>query len=386
MVSLRFIASSFLAAALGVTCGANAQSASQLLEARPEAIGLSPHDPLSPFRAEEAKAFFAAAAKADEITDPMQRCLHFPDPPGSHWTRAAVEEYCQYMLRDTITYQEVKRLVESGHAADIDRRLAEFARDKAGHPEAFESFISDKVFIRDDGRKLLEAWKQQVPGSAYAHAASGDAFLQQAWKARGAKWARETTSEQFEEMHTFAARADGDLRRAIKLDPTLGVAYGASLNSLMLRGEHDELAAMTKIALDANATSLSVFIALAAAAQPKWNGSAQAQQWVIDASRQRSAQAPLLVMIRALVLNDQMDITFCYCDKPEQRAYVRQVFDDMGSHQLLHRAGSNALDNKQYELAAVYLYEASRFKPDDVANRDEIRRAMADVDLDVKSP
>lgn len=45
-------------------------------------------------------AFMAEVMAASKIADPVERCLHMPDPPDSHWHAEGVEAYCRYRLTD----------------------------------------------------------------------------------------------------------------------------------------------------------------------------------------------------------------------------------------------------------------------------------------------
>ncbi|HXE67203.1 MAG TPA: hypothetical protein VN630_09185, partial [Rhodanobacteraceae bacterium] len=48
------------------------------------------------FTREQTYPFLDAAKRAERITDPLQRCLAYPDPPGSHWNHDVVAAYCTY--------------------------------------------------------------------------------------------------------------------------------------------------------------------------------------------------------------------------------------------------------------------------------------------------
>jgi hypothetical protein len=54
------------------------------------------------FSEQETKTFLAAVERAENIADPVQRCLAYPDPPGSHWSANAVHAYCQYRYQPII--------------------------------------------------------------------------------------------------------------------------------------------------------------------------------------------------------------------------------------------------------------------------------------------
>lgn len=368
---------------------AAAWQSTPLLAAEPPSAKLQrlDHDPLSPFTTEESRGFFAALAKADTITDSLQRCLDFPDPPGSHWSRESVKAYSHYRLQETIGFAELKQLVTSGHASDVDRRFAAWSKDPVNHPEFFWHFLNVNFFQpRPDARDVIEAWKQQVPDSAFAHAASGFSFIRTAWRVRGGKFSANTPEERFDAMDSWLARADGDLRQAIKLDPHLGAAYASLMDIGTLQSDRVLQQAAATEGLRADPASFPVFDALALASAPKWCGSREAQSHVMAAVDRQTDKKPLLAIVRTSIVVEQTDVDYCDCTTPEERAAYRKAFDQVGTGSELVVAGKNALKNGQNELAAIYLAEALRFDPNDALTRANLKKALAGVNADVLPP
>jgi len=73
----------------------------------------------------EVYAFLAAAKQPEAINDPSQRCLVYPDPPGSHSTPAAVSAYCQYRMQPLMSFEQLQSLIRNGKAAEADQRFAQ---------------------------------------------------------------------------------------------------------------------------------------------------------------------------------------------------------------------------------------------------------------------
>src|SRR6185312_11894887 len=72
----------------------------------------------------ETNTFLDVAERAEKIADPLQRCLAYPDPPGSHWDHAAVVAYCKYRYQPMISFEQVEQMVQSGRARELDRMFA----------------------------------------------------------------------------------------------------------------------------------------------------------------------------------------------------------------------------------------------------------------------
>ncbi len=64
-------------------------------ERQPAPVPLPSHK----FTRAQGYAFIEAMKKAEAIADPLQRCLAYPDPPDSHWSRDTVVAYCHYRLQ-----------------------------------------------------------------------------------------------------------------------------------------------------------------------------------------------------------------------------------------------------------------------------------------------
>nr|WP_199047574.1 DUF4034 domain-containing protein [Dyella sp. ASV24] len=335
-------------------------------------------DSLNPFTTEEVVAFLQAAAKADAIVDPMQRCLQFPNPPRSHWKAQSVEAYCTYRFQPTLSFHEFKSLIESGKAAEIDQRLSDWAADPKHHPESFWHFLSG-MFGRetDVSRRLLESWKQQCPQSAYAHAASGYSFLIAAWNARGNAYASDTQDSNFADMNRILPRAEGDLRMAAKLDPALVLPYAVMIKAGMLVTDQALMNEAVHDGLRVGNGSLPLYSAMSLAVAPRWGGSVEAQDQLLKAIDTEMPMHPLLHTVRTSILVDQSDLFACDCRSVLEQAAYRKAFDDVGAYRELFFAGRNALDHGHNEIAVVYLTEAFRFDPKDQGVQEVRSKALA---------
>ena len=326
------------------------------------------HDPSSPFSLEEMRAFVAAATEADKLKDPLQRCLHFPDPPGSHWSREGVVAYCNYMFQPTMGFAEFQRLVTSGQAKEVDARLAKSAADPAKHPEAFWHFLIEDLNEADPVRlALVESWKQQSPSSAYAHTAAGLQYMRAGWQARGDKFAGHTSDESMEAMSTLVARAVGDLERANRLDPKLSATYAVMIEAGSLSGDPSYAAAAAKRGLAVDAGAFPILSALVMYVSDRWYGNDALQTWLLEQVSQASARRSLAQTIRSRVLSDRARIDFQAPEEPDTWSVYRKVFDDVSYFRTLKSAGDTALRNGQYDVAYVYLSEASRYDGTDDA-------------------
>src|SRR5580658_10054637 len=86
--------------------------------------------PSTLFSKEQVSSFLASAKAAEALTDPLKRCLSYPDPPGSHWSHTVVVAYCKHRNEVRMTFDQAKALLDAGHASDLDRHFDDLATGK----------------------------------------------------------------------------------------------------------------------------------------------------------------------------------------------------------------------------------------------------------------
>ncbi|QNK02444.1 DUF4034 domain-containing protein [Dyella telluris] len=337
-------------------------------------------DPFTVFTPQDMKAFVAAAAKADALKDPMKRCLDFPDPPGSHWSREGITAYCRYIQQPTISLEEFDRLISGGHARELDQRLASWEADPKMHPAAFRKFLMENFRFGDAARQvLIESWKQQSPDSAYAYALSGWNYENLGWAARGDARGADTPQAKMDAMDKLMERARGDFDKAVRLNPRLSAAYAGMISLGTPIGDHDYVAQAVKQGLQAKADKFPIVIQLATYTATRWYGTPAARQWLLSQVEQSIAQEPLLHVVRPLMSAYEAEIDHKDPVGGDWTVY-RRVFDDVATTSLLKEAGLAALRHRQYSVAYVYLSESERSDTSDQEVTDGRAQALSFVD------
>jgi len=350
------------------------------------------------FSRAEVYAFLDKARQAEAIKDPLQRCLAYPDPPGSHWSVATVKAYCHYRMQPLMTFAQMQALIQNGHAAELDRKLQALLDASATQPDALGLF--DHLFEQDFVgsfaiRPTLDAWKRDSPHSAFAYAASGYAYYKMAFRARGTAYMRDTPASNIESMDRLLQQADTDLRRAIALDPRVTPAYVAMIDAGGLSLGDRYVREATRRGLAVAPANFAIYDALLWNAQPKWGGSLQAMVRLADQAQAHAAANPLLSLLLTKEPAYAVNVDNCDCHTAAQLARYSQVFDRVSTVQLLLSAGYASESSHHPELAVVYFSEALRFDndlPDERLRRafelnefDESQWAVDDVTAMLKS-
>jgi tetratricopeptide (TPR) repeat protein len=320
-----------------------------------------------PFSDSEVRHFLQEVRVADAISDPLMRCLAYPDPPDSHWSRAAVRAYCIYHMQSSMDDSNVKALVEGGRASELDAYLEGALEKQLTRSES--AGLLDHIYFAHfsngsaQTRALIDSWKRQLPKSAFALVASGRSYLAMAWQARGGKFASETPAENFMAMDKWLKLAVEDLNKAIAIDPRVIPAYSAMVNIGMLEGDSGFAKAAAAKGLAIQAANYSIYAQLVWMAEPKWEGSIDEMRRVVGEAQTHARDNALLKLLLPLPAAYAANLTDCNCDVPADPNAYREILDQMPSGEILAGAASAVDRADKTNLAIVYQSEVIRFSP-----------------------
>ena len=337
------------------------------------------------FSPQEVKAFLIDVRKAEAITDPLQRCLAYPDPPGSHWSREGVKAYCEYRTQRLISLDEITTLINQGKAAEVDRQLAQILKNEQSDPHSREPI--EHIYVNyfeknsDALRALVDEWKRQSPNSAFAFAASGAVYTTAAYDARGGQEVYNTPAKNFVTMNDLLTKADADLQRARAINPNVLPIYMEMIRAgAYSLGKDYALKAATR-GLKINPANHGIYSVLYWFAEPEWygNGTTAAMKLVRASAQQQANKNPLLIVDFSVVEIQEANVRDCACQAPAQPAQFPVVFDQLAATTYLATAGQTSSDHNIPLLAVVYLSEALRFDPDDLGGEALRANNMEDI-------
>jgi tetratricopeptide (TPR) repeat protein len=324
------------------------------------------------FSPDEIVHFLEAAKKAEAIKDPLQQCLSYPDPPGSHWSPAATHAYCVYRMQSFMSYDEMKSLIESGHAADLDRYMRDALQKQRTRPE-FVGLLDHIYFgnfsdASKETRAMIDAWKKQSPKSAFAYVASGRSYLRMAWSARGEMSVRDTPRENFVAMDKWLALGKADIDEAIKLNPRVAHAYSILIDMAMLTGDDAAASDAANRGLAMEPTNYSIYSQMVWKAEPKWGGSIEDMLSIVHGAQAQASKNGLLKLLLPRPAAYAANLTDCNCEVRADVSSYRVVLDDMPGADILSGVADVTHKRHVESLALVYQSEVLRFSPwaDDV--------------------
>lgn len=331
--------------------------------AKPAAPSAAAPDQAS-FSATQIHEFLDRAHRAEAIADPLQRCIAYPDPPGSHWSAAATKAYCTYHMQTLMPYEKVEALIESGKAAQLDAYLSDAAKKQLGQGES--AGLLDHIYFSYFGgtspqtHALIEAWRRQRPKSAFALVASARYEVRMGYVARGTDYASDTPHENIQRMDKWFELARKDLGQAIALDRRVIPAYSEMINVAMAHGdrEYEREAARKGLAVDP--ANYAIYGQLIAMAEPRWGGSLDEMKQIAALAQAHAKDNGLLLLL--LPLADAYKAKLVDCDCADPAAY-RRILDQMPTGELLSGSAYAVDSANRADLAVVYESEVIRFYP-----------------------
>jgi len=313
------------------------------------------------------QAFMLKARKADDITEPLERCLAFPDYPGNAWPDGLAKAACHFLLDAPITRQQVAAHLASAALAELEelyRRDLERHFTRFGFSEIIHRDIAQFDASEDAGR-LSAAWLAQAPRSPFANAARAAHLAALAWKARGGAQSGAMSSAHLQRMSQLAAQATTLFASALALERRMLPAHAGMVDMATLGGDKSaaDAAFASAAAIDpaCHAVDEQHMLALG----PRWGGSMDA----MDAFARKLApfmqERPLVALNLALPAQERGDDLF---EAGDFRAAVK-LLDGAAlgtpSPDLFVTLGLSRIGNQQDRWdSLVPLLVASRFADD----------------------
>jgi len=318
--------------------------------------------------------FFIAARQAEAIPDLLQRCLRYPDPPALAWSKDVTSAYCHYQFDPWVTPDDARQLIQNGHAAGLDQRLAQAMHAQLSQPgmqgALDRTFNLDFTNGSEETRALMDAWKRQLPASPFALAASGTAYVQMAQRVRGSDYAGKTPRDSIESMSRLLESARTDLDRAVAIEPRLTPAYTAMIYASALESDDKYAVSAAKRGLAVDPANFTIYARLVWMAQPKWGGSVEAMQRIIAIAQRHASDNPLLKLLLSENTGGEATVENCACTPATEFDLYRHVFAEAAPVSMLMSGGWAARKRNSPGLSVIYRSQILRFDPAKIDHRE----------------
>lgn len=257
------------------------------------------------------RAYFDAVLAARKLTDPLQRCLAYPDLPGNQWPARHAEVHCRnHFERLLLTVDEIQAALAKGDVAALEARLDTLLARHFDPQDPREDihYVFDALREATPAQDALtKQWLRLSPESAYAHLARGAYLDGAAWNARGEKYASETPRENMQRMSQIASQAVVMFEQAVALEPRLLPAYEGLLRMSVVASLDDVGEHAIEQAARVDPGCVSMAYEHMRALQPRWGGSYPAMFQYAESLRLLQASRPHLAMYVGAPLADHAD-------------------------------------------------------------------------------
>lgn len=207
--------------------------------------------------------------------------------------------------------------------------------------------------VEDDSYgTLLDAWLAASPDSYQPHLARAQFHYRMAWKARGTKWASETSEKQLEDMRAYFDLATRDLEAVFKITRENMVAYNILIGMMSSSARHDEMYQVLQHATHINPATYRVRLRFLRAISPRWGGSYELMEGFVSQAQDYAELNPRLKLLPAYLYIDAGKM------KALSRAYnaadefFTQAVNLAGDHTAYAERGENNYRRENY-LAAI---------------------------------
>jgi tetratricopeptide (TPR) repeat protein len=177
-------------------------------------------------------------------------------------------------------------------------------------------------------------------------------FNAQGWKARGNRFARETSPDQFARMHASFDRAAADAEWAKAKLQRCDACYALLLDMAKARGQRTEAAALLDEAMKADPRAVAAPEAYLEGLEPRWGGRPGEAREFVGRFKQEYPTSPARPVLEANLLVEAADPHFAGKRYGEAAVLLQQAIDlDPHRYRTLYRLAYSQGMLKQYDRA-----------------------------------
>jgi hypothetical protein len=204
----------------------------------------------------------------------------------------------------TVDRLAMRRLLLAKSYDALDRVFAAYAdsvlRDYRVEYRLFDAYAAFDIAV-PSLEPLLTQWVQQRPTSPAAHLARAIFFRASGWNARGYRYARETSREQFERMGNFFRLSLADVDAGLRLDPKSIVAYRQLIDLARADGDVRSARRFLDLGLKLQPNSFVLRNGYMLSLLPRWGGSYEKMTQFAEESAPYAKRNPRITALKGFV-------------------------------------------------------------------------------------
>lgn len=168
------------------------------------------------------------------------------------------------------------RLLKEGKYAELEKRMGKIQKDyETGKIDdlTLRKYFYDFGFANPDNAEKFDAWVKAHPKSYAAHQIRAMYFLSAAWRARGTKLMKDTSSKEVEGMEHYLERSWKDSTHAATLTAKPILSYRTMVSLLQVGGGRRQIKSTVERANIVDPENSIVRMAYMNSLQTRWGGS-----------------------------------------------------------------------------------------------------------------
>jgi len=261
---------------------------------------------------------------------------------------------------------EVRALFESRQFASLTALLERYQescdRDIRYEYAAHNGFVA--FAARAPSHKaLLDEWVRTVPRSWVPLTARATYYKSAGLKARGSKWAKDTTYEQFQRMGDNFMLAVRDLEASLRIRPRQLYAYVSLMEISRNIGDQERGALLAGTALRFYPDSYLVRHCRMISLMPRWDGSYDAMERFAREAAPYAAKNPRLKLLPACIPWERGRLAASDGDYPKAIAFFENALSYGVSWDVLYDLADCRYRAKMYDEALATLDRAMALNP-----------------------
>lgn len=319
--------------------------------------------------------YFIRARHAQRISDPLQRCLAFPDLPGNKWPLGHAAAHCRHhyaVKRPTLA--EIEGMIERGELDQLEARMEASLARHYSDTDFGEDIHDTFDYLLNNGSadtdRVTAAWLRTAPDSAYAHLARGAFYRGSAWAARGGKYAAETPDDNMRRMRAFVDLAIPQFEKAASINPRLIPAFTGLVDVGMLSSRAKVERSGTEHAGQLDPACLELANARMRALTPRWGGSYEQMLAYANSLSAYLGRRPQLAIHVSAPFADRGDRLIAAKQYTRATEEILEIAVFAGSDEDALRDAANVVLNREdgesdLWKGVAYLLQGSRFRETD---------------------
>lgn len=327
------------------------------------------------------RGYFEAAALAERLRDPLERCLAYPDLPDNRWPAASAAAECRYRLLAPMARTRIRELVAAGEFDALEASFVDYrALDATVSSQRGLLHRAFQRFAEPGMRRSALGWAGARPESPYAQTALAFYYVEAAVKARGGELAKDTKGTQWAGMQNNLRLALKAAESARLLDPQLYPVHSRLMNIGLLASSDALKARSIQEGLQLRPLDISLLDGYSRALFPRWGGSLETLSEFADELQAQVADDPLLASLVANARAHQ-GVILAEAESFEPALVALESAVKFGPG--VDTIGWAAMAAEGLELRwmhALYQSQQVRFKPHEARNVRQLARALFRVD------